>query len=626
MFGRNWLFRQAWIAKAVASWFVVGNGGLPRRDAELVGKILRIHAEWKNIAVGGRSPLKLETYPKRRQSVPNDSMKNKRRIGRGLRSLLAAAFAAQVSAEPVILYDGNLNSSPEDQGWIYRLEPPIRNQSRQAPVDRAFNLNTSRNLADRAGYFVRLPPMNSHPQAPEVLNRRQGYRIGFTLRVLSERRSAPNQEAGFSLIALSHDLLGIDLGFGTGEIFARTSEWKRAEENRALPFRIDKEYRDFELDIRENEYRLSANGQEILVGSLRNYSDAGQPYTVPNLLFFGDNAESAGASVNLRRFWIDPEPSKSVPQPGEPNPLPPVEPEPPLAGDSVVFSVLEEESILSLSGTALGIAIQAQEEGSLSAAYSGTLHILLADDKIQFQPGSQIDAQPSGEWEPKPGGKSGSAPADYGGIVPAGLLFGNTFAAARNIKFTLASDWIELIERNEEKMEFSASSLLFSIPADFGSVLDTATLGLFPIRRSTSIDGISGLNLPETSASLAIQGNVQTLTLPVQAEVFGRILRDDDLKLTFSGQIIARRNLLAQPARRLSIRRLPSGEVQLSWNASPGDDYLVEQSTNLRQWEAVVRADENGNSIRADGETLVWKTPTDETARYYRVIRNPLPR
>ena len=565
----------------------------------------------------------LEINPKRRQSVPKDSMKNKRRIGRGLRSLLAAV-AVQVSAEPVILYDGDLRSLPEDQGWIYRLEPPIRNQSRQVRVDGAFNLNTGRDLADRAGYFIRLPQMETHPQAPEILDRQRGYRIGFTLRILSERRTAPSQ-AGFSLIALSDDLLGIDLGFGADEIFARTSELERAEENRAIPFRIDTQYADFEMDIRENEYRLSANGEEILAGSLQNYSDAGEPYTVPNLLFFGDNAESAGASVNLRRFWIDTEPS--APQPGEPKPLPPVEPEPPLAGDSIVFSVVEEESILSLSGTALGIAIQAQEEGSLSAAYSGTLRLLMADDRIQFQPASPIDAQPSGEWEPKSEGKSGSAPADYGGIVPGNALIGNTFAAARNVKFTLASDWIELSERNKERMEFSASSLLFVIPAGFDSVLDIATLGLFPIRLGTSIDGISGLNRPETPASLAVQANVQTLTIPVQVEVFSRILSDDDLKLTFSGQIIARRNLLENPTMpappRLAIRRLPSGEAQLSWNAVPGNDYVVEQSANLRRWKTVVPADQNSPSIliRADGETLVWTAPTDEPARYYRVIR-----
>ena len=556
-------------------------------------------------------------------------MKDKRCIGKGLRSLLAAAVVAQVSAEPVILYDGNLSSSPKDQGWIYRMDPPVRNQSRQVRVDGAFNLNTSRNLADRAGYFIRLPQMEAHPQAPEILDRQRGYRIGFTLRLLSERRVAPKQEAGFSCIALSDDLLGIDLGFGTGEVFARSSELERAEENRALPFQIDKQYADFELDIRENEYRLSANGQEILAGSLRNYSDASEPYTVPNLLFFGDNAESAGASVNLRRFWVDIDPSVS--QPGEPNPLPPVEPEPPFVGDSFVFSVAEEESVLSLSGTAINIAIQPQEEGSLSAAYSGTLRILLADSRIQFQPASQIDAQPSGEWEPKSEGKSGSAPADYGGIVPGNALFGNTFAAARNVKFTLTSDWTELSERNE-KMEFSASSLLFAIPADLDSVLDTATLGLFPIRLGTPIDGISGLNRQETPASLAVQGNIQTLTIPVQVEVFARILSDDDLKLTFSGQIIARRNLLEKPTMpappRLAIQRLPTGEVQLSWNAIPGDNYLMEQSINLRQWEAAVPADGNSQPIliRANGKTLLWTAPTDETARYYRVIRNPLPR
>lgn len=603
------------------SRFAAGDDGVADKSSKFVGEFCGFSLSGKMRAPDRRS---LETYPKRRQSA--DSMKNKRRIR--LCSLLAAAFAAQISAEPVILYDGDLRSLPEDQGWIYRLEPPIRNQSRQVLVEGAINLNTSRNPADRAGYFVRFPQMEPHPQAPEMLNRRQGYRIGFTLRLYSERRAAPNQ-AGFSLIVLSQDLLGIELGFGAGEVFARSAAFGRAEENRALPFRIDKQYADFALDMRESEYRLSVNEQEILAGSLRNYSDAGEPHTVPNLLFFGDNAESAGASVNLRRFWVDTEPSVS--QPGEPKPMPPIEPEPPIAGDSIVFSVVEEESVLSLSGTALGIAIQAQGEGGLSAAYSGTLQLLLADGRIQFQPASQIDAQPNGEWEPKSGGESGSAPADYGGIVHS-ALFGNTFAAARNVKFTLASDWIALSDWKEGKSEFSASSLLFAIPADFGSVLDTATLGLFPIRLGTPIDGISGLNRPETLAALAVQGNVQTLTLPVQVEVFARILSDDDLKLTFSGQIIARRNLLAKPTPpapiRLAIRRLPTGEAQLSWNTISGDNYLVEQSANLRQWETAIRTDGNNQPIliRADGETLVWTAPTDETARYYRVIRNLLPR
>ena len=78
---------------------------------------------------------------------------------------------------------------------------------------------------------------------------------------------------------------------------------------------------------------------------------------------------------------------------------------------------------------------------------------------------------------------------------------------------------------------------------------------------------------------------------------------------------------------RLAIRRLPTGEAQLSWNAVPGDDYLVEQSANLRQWETAIPVDENNQPIliRADGETLVWTVSIDETARYYRVIRNPLP-
>ncbi len=523
--------------------------------------------------------------------------------------MLAAVLVGQLLGEPVVLYDGEQRSLPEKQGWIYHLTPPLRNQARQLvnTADRAVNLNTSRNIADRAGYFIRFPQRDTHPQAPETFDRQHCYRVGFALKLLSEHHTAAHQ-AGFSLIALSHDLAGIELGFRTDEIFAQSADLARAEENRELPFRINTEYTDFALEIKEDAYTLSANGQEILAGPLRDYSNAGEPYTIPNLLFIGDNSETAAASANLRSLWIDTKLS-DTPPPVDPGTPPPVQP--PIADKPAVFTVSEAESALALAGIALGIAIKPQGEGSLNATYSGEIHAILADGKILFQPASRLDAIPSGKWEPQAGGKNGSAPADYGGAVPDNP-FGNTVSALRNIEFILASDWID---RQAGSAEFPATNLVVSIPEDANGALDILTRSLIPIRIAVPLDSVSSVNNSKTPATLAVQDNIQTLTLPIQIDIFARIIRDNDLKLTFSGQIVARRNLpepTAPPA--LAIQLLPAGEVQLSWNALPGRIYQVQQSANLDEWEAA------GTPVIAEAETAIWKTADTEADRYYRLI------
>ena len=55
----------------------------------------------------------------------------------------------------------------------------------------------------------------------------------------------------------------------------------------------------YALDILNNSYQLSADGNAILSGTLKNYSAFGAPYNVGNYLFLGDNTSSAGADVVL---------------------------------------------------------------------------------------------------------------------------------------------------------------------------------------------------------------------------------------------------------------------------------------------------------------------------------------
>ncbi|MCS1409022.1 MAG: hypothetical protein M2R45_02201 [Verrucomicrobia subdivision 3 bacterium] len=558
-------------------------------------------------------------------------MRYQRGIFKSINFLVAVVFAIQISADPVTLYDGNLRSLPGDQGWIYLLNPLVRNQARQVVVDRAVNLTTLRNFDDHAGYFARSPLFDPHPQLPDEFNRERGYQIGFTIQLPTETHVRPDR-AGFSLITLSRDLLGIEIEFWTDEIFAQSVEFIHSEGAQNLPFQLSSQYVDFVLEIKGDEYTLSGNGQEILTGPLRDYSGSGIPYTISDFLFFGDNTTSASASVNIRSIWIDTELPGATPPPVDPGSgEPSVKPEPPAAvSDKAIFSVIAEKSTITLSGIARGNAIKTQGDGSLSTTYTGEIHTILSDSNIIFQPTSQINANPSGDWMPLAGGGSGAAPADYGAV--ANVIITTANAAARNVEFSLASDPIDL---NPDGSDFPVNGLSFAIPEGSSSTLDVSSDGLFPLMTSQSIAGLGSVNDSDDPATIAIHNNIQTLTIPIQANISLRLITPNDVTLTFSGQIVASRELPADPQPpavkpplpqgpvvpdtppTLAIQRLSASELQLSWDAVPDRTYTIEQSANLTDWQTT------GKPTVADAETASWTGLTAEAHRYYRAILQP---
>ncbi len=140
-----------------------------------------------------------------------------------------------------------------------------------------------------------------------TLDRATGYTLGFELKVNSESH-ASNDRSGFSVIVISSDLQGVELGFWGDEIWAQNAGFTHGEGSSG--FNPSSAVVAYALTVQGSAYTLTANTVPILTGSLRAYGTA--PYTTPNFLFLGDNTFSASADSTLGNVTFT-----AVPEPGE---------------------------------------------------------------------------------------------------------------------------------------------------------------------------------------------------------------------------------------------------------------------------------------------------------------------
>ncbi len=209
--------------------------------------------------------------------------------------------AREVVATSTSLYNGI--ASPGSQGFFY-LAQPLGSAS---AIQLNNNLDTTPQSSDSAGFFARANLM-------PTLDRQAGYTVRFGVQLNAENHANSDKNgdgigdrAGFSLIVLSSDKQGIELGFWTDRVWAQNdgtsipptgSLFTHAEEAviaTTQPISYD-------LHIQGNMYTLKNGATVILTGPLRNYtafSGPINPYSTPNLLFLGDNTSSAAANVTF---------------------------------------------------------------------------------------------------------------------------------------------------------------------------------------------------------------------------------------------------------------------------------------------------------------------------------------
>ncbi|HIK55546.1 MAG TPA: calcium-binding protein [Synechococcales cyanobacterium M55_K2018_004] len=249
-------------------------------------------------------------------------------IERFLLCLGASCFArfltvlTTVTVPPImtqtVLYDGSLGQTPDQQGWLaYGSSTTSATQTASSGFT---TLNSS--IAGRSGYSNYQPTQTTLVNSAfPILDRTNGYNLSVRLRINSETHSRDTNgdglidRAGFSLILLSHDRQGIELGFWPNEVWAQRGGtgsllFTHSPTDRAL-FSTTTMV-DYDLLVIGNTYYLSANQTVILHGALQDYTafnatGAGlpyNPYTTPNFLFLGDNTSSGASNSDVARISI----------------------------------------------------------------------------------------------------------------------------------------------------------------------------------------------------------------------------------------------------------------------------------------------------------------------------------
>jgi hypothetical protein len=229
---------------------------------------------------------------------------------------IAISNSLSVSAATIKLYEPGVglipNTSTADGGPWLTQGGLLGGGTETSLGTSGTNLNTTLGNGILAGYGNRVANLTTNPATPgdfvnsafPSLDRTTGYTLSFNVAIKSESRTN-NDRAGFSVIALSSDTKGIEIGFQdnieVGTIFAQDPEFTQGEFTNVSLFEILRASTDYELTILGDTYTLSANNTQILTGGLRTYNPTVpiNPYETPDFIFLGDDSTSAQASVNL---------------------------------------------------------------------------------------------------------------------------------------------------------------------------------------------------------------------------------------------------------------------------------------------------------------------------------------
>ncbi|AFZ26966.1 PEP-CTERM putative exosortase interaction domain-containing protein [Cylindrospermum stagnale PCC 7417] len=245
----------------------------------------------------------------------------------GLTLLMTANRSEAVS---ITLYDGASNVTPDQYNspspWLTFTSLFGGTQGASGGVT---NLDTSTNNITYAGYSnysVNAPTTPVNPLFPG-LDRNAGYTLSFTVRINSQVNDGTNgaNRAGFSVIVLSSDKQGIELGFRNNvgfindDIFAQNnSSFNGGGEQNTGVSALLGSLTTYDLNVFGSSYTLSNGANSLLTGSLRDYTAAtglgSQVYNTPNFIFLGDDTTSARANIDLANVSITvpdevPEPS-----------------------------------------------------------------------------------------------------------------------------------------------------------------------------------------------------------------------------------------------------------------------------------------------------------------------------
>lgn len=203
-----------------------------------------------------------------------------------------------------VLYSGV--GLPTSQGWTYgthapgALVPTPWGGAAQTELSPGVRLDTTADRGGYAGYFRQLPG--------GTLDRSGGFAVDFSVAVVSET-NVGTPRAGFSVLVLTSDAKGIEIGFNNHQVFAQNGDFATFGESATWDPSALTAYR---LVVSGEGYTLLAGGTPLLSGLLRSYTPGLSPfaavYQQQDLLFLGDNTSQAMGIVELASVSVIPEP------------------------------------------------------------------------------------------------------------------------------------------------------------------------------------------------------------------------------------------------------------------------------------------------------------------------------
>lgn len=208
------------------------------------------------------------------------------------------AEAASSSAKTLVLYDATSGSLPGAPLMSFTDFPP--GTALPTYVDGVTVMDTS--TAGRDTYAGWVANGTSTPGFP-LLDRTAGFQVNFILQLESESHSN-NNRAGFSIIILGQDVRGIELAFWPDQIWVQGDDLTGGlfRHGEGVAFTTTRDLTNYQVGITGDTYTLTANGEPILTGPVRDYSKFDgfpDPYETPNFIFLGDDTTSAQARLRL---------------------------------------------------------------------------------------------------------------------------------------------------------------------------------------------------------------------------------------------------------------------------------------------------------------------------------------
>jgi hypothetical protein len=282
----------------------------------------------------------------------------------------------------------------------------------------------------------------------------------------------------------------------------------------------------------------------------------------------------------------------------------------PLKGASV-FVIDPTQSQVTLSGNLkafgeLSAPITAQDPGSLTASYTGTINANVGSGTIQFTGSSLIEAQTNSvPQQPAVGGAAGSAPADYGGTAQQ-QFFGTTITvvmAVRNLTLDLTSPVVPLSSGS-----FAATSLEFTFSTNGDGSIDYDS----PALGEADTAGLTGnsTDAASTQATLTTTGTVQVLTIPINMTFTDGSGTLDGTTLNMVGQIVATQTALPPPV--IASISVTNQTVSLAaQNATAQSEVFI--STDLKTWSF------EPASVMTSGSQTIFTFPVSAGAAFLRV-------